>query len=119
MVIVARKSSLSSPFWALLLSQGMRAPSSGLLTLFNWDFWIVLFCSFFFFNLHAYFSLCVLVSLSLPESALTCSFPPFLLLSCFPPYPSPYLLLLLFLFSLSPSVSKVHLKYHFFFGRVP
>jgi len=54
---------------------------------------------FFFFNLHAYFSLCVLVSISLPGSALTFSFPPFLLLSCFPPYPSPHLLL--FLFSLS------------------
>ena len=101
MVIVARKSSLSYSFWALLLSQGMRAPPSGLLTLFNWDFWIFLFCSgfFFFFNLHAYFSLCVLVSISLPGSALTFSFPPFLLLSCFPPYPSPHLLL--FLFSLS------------------
>ena len=33
-----KKSSLSSSCWVLLLSQGMRAPPSGLLTLFNWGF---------------------------------------------------------------------------------
>ena len=33
-----KKSRLSSSCWVLLLSQGVRAPPSGLLTLFNWGF---------------------------------------------------------------------------------
>ena len=33
----------SSSCWVLLLSQDMRAPPSGLLTLCNWVFWILIF----------------------------------------------------------------------------
>ena len=38
-----RRGGLSSSSWALLSSQGTRAPPSGLLTLFNWGFCLLIF----------------------------------------------------------------------------